>query len=483
MWSTSLLAGRFRRQDGDVIPVAITALLAVSLLAQLPAPIYRFDGEDDGDGFGFSVAGIDDITGDGLPEIVVGIPFADDPNGENPFDDRGKVQVLSGASGSVVYEWWGPHSTAYFGRYVNAAADVDADGIADIIIGIVRDDTNGNEAGAAAVFLGSTGQEIHRWYGIDDFDKFGRTCARIGDLNGDGADEVIVGGYQPVTLNNGVGEGYARVFSGQTGSMMYEVRGEDNGDMFGVSVCGFAIGGDIGDVNADEVPDFAVGSMEAEDESFVPAAQRQRAGSVSAFSGFDGSLLWRKYATDFYASPYAFGHAGDQFGRYIAPAGDANGDGVPDLVVGAIFGDHTDDLFGNNFLDHGYVTILSGSTGLPIIIFPNAGPGTSPYIRYGGSTNDHLGVAVAGIEDVDGDGVFEIAAGAVPGNYVKVFSTLELIEVAHIAGTNPLNFFGQSVRGIGDLNSNGRRDFLIGDGAADPPDSPDAGSTWAYTFP
>ena len=463
----------------------ISTLLALSLsrsLAQVPAPIYQFDGEDDGDGFGFSVAGIDDITGDGLPEIVVGIPFADDPNGENPFDDRGKVQVLSGANGSVIYEWWGPHPTAYFGRYVNAAGDVDADGVADVIVGIVRDDTNGNEAGAAAVFLGSNGQEIHRWHGIDAFDKFGRTCASVGDLNGDGADEVIVGGYQPVTLNNGVGEGYARVFDGQSGSMIYEVRGEDHGDMFGVSVCGFAIGGDIGDVNGDEVPDFAVGSMEAEDELFFPASQRQRAGSVSAFSGFDGSLLWRRFATSFYLPPYQFGHAGDHFGRYIAPSGDANGDGVPDLVVGAIFGDRTDDLSANNFLDHGYVTILSGITGLPVVLHPNPGVG-SEYVRYGGSTDDDLGVAVAGLLDVDGDGSMEVAAGAVPGNYVRVYSTVDLTLVAQIDGPNPLNYFGQSVRGIGDLNANGRPDFLIGDGSADPAGSVDSGSTWAYTFP
>lgn len=210
------------------------------------ATIYTFNGANNLDFFGHSVAGVGDINGDGVPDIAVGAHGVD-----NTFAGAGNVSVFSGATGSLLLSLDGTSQGENLGFAVARAGDVDGDGTPDIVAGAPHDDTNGTNAGKVVVFSGATGAVLWTWYGDNAGDQLGSAVAGGFDLNGDGfADPVAGMQYNDTTGGNAGG---VRLFDGQTGGVLWSAYGDATYDRLGYALAM------AGDVNGDGVEDIVAG--------------------------------------------------------------------------------------------------------------------------------------------------------------------------------------------------------------------------------
>ena len=318
--------------------------------------IHTFHGGAAGDEFGNSVSAAGDVNSDGTPDLIVGAPEAD----RNGMFNNGYVQVLSGADGGELHVFNGDQSQDRLGRSVSGAGDVNDDGFEDIIVSVPLDDENGFNTGSARVLSGDDGAKLHEFTGDTAFEKlagpvsaagdvngdgvpdlivgapladsasvfsgdgegalfefngdagerFGNSVSGAGDVNGDGFDDLIVGAN--VDNNNGLNSGSARVLSGFDGVELFEFVADSERDEFGTSVS------HIGDVNDDGFDDLIVGAPGDDNNGF-------ESGSARVLSGSDGSELFEFNGES----------ADDRFGFSVSGAGDVNGDGIADFIVGA----------------------------------------------------------------------------------------------------------------------------------------------------
>ena len=142
----------------------------------------------------------------------------------------------------------GELADTYASRSVSAAGDVNRDGYPDVLVGAEEDDAGGAQAGSASVYSGKDGELLHRFLGEAPGDFFGNSVASAGDVNGDGYADIIVGArFKGV---NGFASGSAYVFSGRTGALAFRLDGDSTGDLFGFSVAGV---GDIDGDGFDDV--------------------------------------------------------------------------------------------------------------------------------------------------------------------------------------------------------------------------------------
>ena len=270
-------------------------------------------------------------------------------------------------------------------------------------------------------------QAIQQFTGTNFLDLFGFSVAGAGDLDGDGVPDYAVG--TPGDSSGGIGAGAVHVYSGATGNLIYALMGDSVFTRMGTSVA------NAGDVNGDGVPDIIAGSGATAQNLSFP-------GGARIFSGATGALL----LTFVGQTP------GEEAGHSVAGLGDVNGDGIPDVAVGAPWA-------GNGGLFHsGAAYILSGGTGEILFSF------------FGDVAGGHLGDSVAGVGDINGDGVPDFAIGipfgpnsVVLNGAARVYSgsTGDLLFILGGATTSSIRF-GFSVSGAGDVNRDGTPDVIVG---------------------
>jgi hypothetical protein len=269
--------------------------------------IYTLNGLAAGDRFGEAVAGVRDINKDGYADFMVGAPMHD-KNGSN----SGMVRIYSGKNGAVIQTLYGNVLGGWFGASLAPAGDVNKDGWADVIIGspfghgIVT-----SKIGMAFVHSGKDFSLLWAFTSPVGIELLGTSVAGVGDVNKDGYSDLIVGAPEASYTQTEAGRAY--VFSGKTGLVLYSWDGTGAGTNFGCSV-----GGGGGDVNNDGWPDLIVGAQFADNNG-------GNSGSVWVFSGKNGSQIHRFDGSNKF----------DELGAAVSSAGDVDGDGYADVIAGA----------------------------------------------------------------------------------------------------------------------------------------------------
>ena len=339
------------------------------------ALLMQVDGLAANDALGRSVAAIGDTNGDGLNDFVVGAPNAD-PGG---LKDAGSAYLISGANGTILKQFDGNAAGDNMGGAVNRAGDLNADGAVDILAGSAKADPGGiSQAGSAWVYSGASGAVLFRFDGASVGDFLGKSVSPAGDVNGDGIPDILVGASGMSSPSGGVGTGSAFVFSGANGAILWRFDGQTPYDEFGHDVT------HTGDVNRDGVPDFLVSAPNQD------IGGNSDAGAVFLFSGADGSTLHVFIGPD----------AGSKLGRKIMGGKDVDGDNVPDFLLGAPLATV------NGIANAGMAFIYSGETLAPIGSFS------------GVSQNDKMGKSFAFINDLSGDGIADAICG-IPGAQIN----------------------------------------------------------------
>jgi len=393
----------------------------------IPAtPSSTLVGENTGDGFGGCVASAGDVNGDGYSDVIIGAYYYG--------NSTGKAYVyLGGPSGLSATSSWskaGESAGGDFGYTVAAAGDVNGDGYSDVVVGAYG---YGSSTGRAYLFLGGASglSTTASWTatGQNTGDQFGRAVATAGDVNGDGYADVLVGaaGY---TTNKGKAYLYLGGPSGLSATASWTAMGEATGNYFSNSLA------TAGDVNGDGYSDVIVGAY----------GNSTNTGKAYLYLGGPSGLSSA-------ASWTAAGEAtGNQFGYSVATAGDVNGDGYSDVIVGA----------------YGYTT----NTGKAYLYLggPSGPLTTAAWSAAGGATGDRFGWSVATAGDVNGDGYSDVIVGApyYSGSTGKAYlylggsSGLSATASWTPVGEAASNYFGWSVASAGDVDGDGYSDVIVG---------------------
>jgi hypothetical protein len=264
---------------------------------------------------GDAIACLGDINGDGGGDFVYG-ESQYSPSG---MSKAGRVVVVSGKDRALIRSHAGTAADMWLGRWVASAGDVNGDGTTDYIAGAPYASPAGkSSAGSAYVYSGADGSLLFQKDGGASGDQFGMAVGGLGDVNGDGKSDFLVGAPkydQPTKANIGT----VYVYSGADGATLYQLTGEAARNEFGSALAG------LWDIDGDGTRDFAVGAPLASPNNM------QEAGAVYIYSGASGNLICR---LDGEGGGLPLGKSGDNFGIVIAPAGDTNGDGKPEIIIG-----------------------------------------------------------------------------------------------------------------------------------------------------
>ena len=409
-----------------------------------PAPDWTAESDQADAQLGRAVRTAGDVNGDGYSDVIVGARYYD--NGET---DEGAAFVYhGGAAGLASTALWtaeGDQADAALGYAVGAAGDVNGDGYGDVIVGVPLYDNGETDEGSAFVYYGSAvgPNPLPDWIVESDQDGagFGLAVGTAGDVNCDGYADVIIGAYH--YGNDQPDEGRVFVYHGSAAGLSLSpnwlAEGDQEGDLFGASVAA------AGDVNGDGCTDVIVGAP-----------------YYSNTQAFEGRAFVYHGSADGLSITPAWTAEGDQaaafFGDAVSTAGDVNGDGYSDIVVGA-------DFYDNDQVDEGRAFVYHGSkTGLSPI---------ANWTTEGDRIGVNLGNAVATSGDVNGDGYADVIVGAYRYDNVELYEGRAYVFHGSPAGLSPVPswtaegnqyqaWFGYAAAAAGDVNGDGYADVIVG---------------------
>jgi hypothetical protein len=453
-------------------------------------------GRDAGDYSGPSVSSAGDVNGDGFEDLIIGSPYSDAADGARfvsgvsyvVFGGASQTQKIDlaslGTAGIRIEgaEWYG-----VLGNAVSSAGDVNGDGFDDLIVGAKFADGYQNaksSAGESYVIFGgpslpstidltTPGAAGITIFGADVSDVSGWSVSGAGDVNGDGFDDLIIGAIYADGKGNtksGAGESYV-IFGGPSlpstidlntpGAAGITIFGADTNDLSGWSVSG------AGDVNGDGFADLIIGAKNANSTGAIYVIFGRAVFpleiNLSASNSADVAIVG--------------GFLNGQFGRSVSEAGDVNGDGFDDLIIGEPYGAgdiHFRIRSGNSF-------VIFGGASLPPTI-NLASLGTRGISILGADNGDYSGRSVSDAGDVNGDGFDDLIIGAHnadghantknnAGESYVVFGgpslplTIDLRSLGAagitVSGADADDFSGAAVSSAGDMNGDGFADFLV----------------------
>ncbi|MDJ0649234.1 MAG: calcium-binding protein [Xenococcaceae cyanobacterium MO_188.B19] len=488
-------------------------------------------GIDQFDNLGRSVSNAGDINGDGIEDFIVGAPYAD--AGYYSYSNEGEAYVVFGTSegfdaeldlttldGSNGFIVSGIDPDGNLGSSVSSVGDINGDGIDDLILGasgageIIYDYgfEYSDRRGEAYVIFGKTesfeaeldlntlnGNNGFTVSGLDQFDNLGRAVSSAGDINGDGIDDIIIGTpYADTAYSSDFDAGKAYVVFGTTkefnpefdlttldGTNGFIIPGLDQGDNLGRAVSS------AGDINGDGIDDLIIGSNAG---SYSYSSEGEAYVVFGKTSGFAAELdLTTLNGNNGFIIPGL--ERFDNLGRSVSSAGDINGDGIDDLIIGAPYAD----TGYYSYSDQGEAYVVFGtSEGFDAELNLNTLNGTNGFTISGLDQFDNLGRAVSSAGDFNGDGFDDLLVSAPnagsnnpyggsngEGEVYILFGSsdgfgadidlnaLDADDGFIIRGLDNFDNLGVSVSSAGDVNGDGLDDILVG--------APNAGSTSSYS--
>ncbi|MCE7913102.1 MAG: hypothetical protein DYH15_00180 [Nitrosomonas sp. PRO4] len=468
---------------------------------------FRLDGAAEFDFSGKVVSNAGDVNGDGYADMMVSSYGGAGGSGgsyvvfgkASGFAAALDLSTLDGSNGFHL------SSSDYglSGLALSNAGDVNGDGFGDVIVGAPHAFPNGPLSGSSYVVFGKAsgfaatmdvssldGNNGFRLDGVA-FDLSGNSVSNAGDVNGDGFDDLIVSapfasqngdfpngdfsGSSYVVFGKAAGFGAVLDLSTLDGSNGFRIDGVA-GDFLGASIS------NAGDVNGDGFDDVLVGAVQADPNglgsgsSYVVFGKASGFGATLDVSNLDGNNGFRLDGVASY----------DAAGASVSNAGDVNGDGFDDLLIGAPFASSNGDFSGSSYVVFGKASGFADTIDLSNLDGSNG-------FRLNGAAGDNAGFSVSSAGDVNGDGIADLLIGA-PGGSSSAYAagssyvvfgkasgfdaTLDLSSLDsnsgfRLDGVLTFDFSGNSVSGAGDVNGDGFDDVLVG--------APNGNSSSSYT--
>jgi hypothetical protein len=502
-------------------PVSVeTAVVASVHLSAIAAGTGGFviNGQAAGDRSGGTVAAAGDVNGDGLADLLIGVPRGAPSAGVNAGRSyvvfgqtkATAIQLSAVAAGSGGFVLNGQAAGDFSGGSVACAGDLNGDGLDDLLIGAhASDPAAGSNAGRTYVVFGKTttspiqlsaiargaGGFVINGQSADD--ASGTSVALAGDVNGDGLDDLLVGapGGDP-TAGANAGRSYV-IFGKSTstaiqlsavaaGSGGFVIHGQGADDASGIRVSG------AGDVNGDGLADLLVGASSSDPAAGADAGRTYVVFGTSATSAIQLSAI-ASGVGGFVINGQC---AGDRSGSHASGVGDVNGDGLADLIlsgpegagVSAGTAARTYVVFGKSATAAVQLSAVASGSGGFVINSPS----------HALATADDSPRRVSGAGDVNGDGLADLLVGSKDSRSIggdqagrtyviygrSAPAAIDLTAVAAgrggfvIQGQGAADFSGVSVDAAGDVNGDGLADLLVGANGRDPAAGSEAGSSY-----
>ncbi|MCB9754064.1 MAG: FG-GAP repeat protein [Myxococcales bacterium] len=458
------------------------------------------------DHVGESIRSAGDVNGDGYDDIIVGAPVADAgdvPNsgatyvvfGEENADTLFLANIEESERGFKIL---GAALNDESGRSVSGVGDINGDGYGDLVLGAPNADPNGTNSGRAFVILGKSDnapvdlQQVAMGVGgfmIEgqaDINFAGYAASGAGDVNGDGLEDIVVGAFGfDVGDESFAGRAYV-IFGKQNTDPLslshiaaglggFAISGVSSGDFTGSAVRG------AGDVNGDGFADLVVGAHGSSTSGTLTGRAYVVFGKPDnvnvdlndVVAGVGGFMLEGEFE-------------GDRAAFSVSGAGDVNGDGLDDVLIGAPRADPAGDASGRTYL------IFGREETSPIllndVVINSGAPNNPGFVINGSFIRDYSGVSVDAAGDVNGDGLDDMIIGAYGADpngsqsgrafvlYGKQdtdavsLATLTLGDDGFVINGETLaDYAGYAVSGGGDHNGDGYADLLVCSHGSDAP--------------